>query len=445
MSKLVKVPLFGTTPPRAVTINAAATEGAVIGVNVRNPDGSLFVPIATPADTKNPVTVWQRIMYVPPNVVALAEATGTGLFAVTGPGTGAFRTITAGDGIDVADGDGVSGDPIVSHADTSLVTDIAAEFTGSTVPWQISITFDQFGHVLSRTITGRQLAHNETASLQGGGPGDYYHLTQAEAASVPTALQRDGSVIATGDLTFSHGDMRIQPNTSDGADTAVSRLLGGGGASTGRGAIVSAFGNEHASQPGRLLLQSGVGANVVLASSGAVRPLNDNATALAEASARLTEVWAVDGTINTSDEREKTPLRGMTQAEIACAVDLSQLPCIFKWLSAVDEKGDAARWHVSPGAQSVIAVMERHGLDPFAYGFVCYDHWDEQPELWDEWPEQRDEDGNVVREAGRDLVQPYRAAGDRYSLRPSELAWFVIRGQAARQDALEARIAALEG
>lgn len=88
--------------------------------------------------------------------------------------------------------------------------------------------------------------------------------------------------------------------------------------------------------------------------------------------------------------------------------------------------------------------MESHGLDPFLYGFVCYDKWDEQLELWNEWPDRAvviDKDGNIVQEAveaGRELVQEYRPAGDRYSLRPSELQFFIARGQEERIRRLEA-------
>ncbi|MFC4727356.1 hypothetical protein, partial [Coralloluteibacterium thermophilus] len=69
---------------------------------------------------------------------------------------------------------------------------------------------------------------------------------------------------------------------------------------------------------------------------------------------------------------------------------------------------------------------------------------DEQHEIREEWPDEYDDEGNLVRAAGSAVVQEAAPAGDRYSLRPSELAWFVLRGLAQRQESLEARVAALE-
>lgn len=164
--------------------------------------------------------------------------------------------------------------------------------------------------------------------------------------------------------------------------------------------------------------------------NGAVVGGSDNAQNLGEAALRWATVYAGTGTINTSDAREKTTPRNLTPAETACALDLARLPCVFQWLAAIAEKGDGARLHVGPTVQAVIACMEAHGLDPFRWGFVCYDEWDETPEV------RNEETGEVMQER--------RPAGDRYSLRPSELENFIMRGIVARQDAIEARLAALE-
>ena len=158
--------------------------------------------------------------------------------------------------------------------------------------------------------------------------------------------------------------------------------------------------------------------------TGVVSPATDNTTTLGTAALRWSVVYAGTGTINTSDAREKTEPRDLTEAELACSIELARLPSIFQWLHAIEEKGDAARLHCSPTVQAVIAAMELHGLDPFRYGFVCYDEWGETPEAKD------DETGEVTQE--------HRPAGNRYSLRPSELAHFIMRGLVHRLDRLEA-------
>ncbi|WP_057659258.1 tail fiber domain-containing protein [Pseudoxanthomonas dokdonensis] len=294
-------------------------------------------------------------------------------------------------------------------------------------------------------VTGSgTLTYTLSANLQ-----SWSGIAPSSKADDSAVVHLAGAETMTGNKTFGAGTMTtwVEPNTAPAGSSLIATSPGGTpgfvGFSGGTSRVDFQFGTN--------LLRMGASAN----SSTPLRYFDiepsscasstDNQMSCGKPGQRWSVVYAATGAINTSDEREKAPLRDMTQKEIDCAVELSRLPCVYKFLSAVAEKGDAARLHVSPGVQSVIAVMESHGLDPFAYGFVCYDEWEELPEKWHEWSEERDEDGSVTREAGRELVQEYRPAGDRYSLRPSELAWFVLRGQSARQDALEARLAALGG
>lgn len=171
---------------------------------------------------------------------------------------------------------------------------------------------------------------------------------------------------------------------------------------------------------------------------------SDNSRDLGDGSYRWKEIFCANGTINTSDAREKTTPRHLTPDELAAALDIARLPCVFQWLHAIEEKGEAARLHCSPTVQSVIAVMEAHNLDPFRYGFVCYDEWDEQPEVTETEPAEYDDEGNLIREEQTVVVQEHRPAGNRYSLRPSELAHFIQSAIVQRQDNIEARLNALE-
>lgn len=80
------------------------------------------------------------------------------------------------------------------------------------------------------------------------------------------------------------------------------------------------------------------------------------------------------GAINTSDAREKTPVRELTEAERAAARDLRAEIGVFQWLDAIAEKGEAgARLHIGLTVQRAIEIMESHGLDPWRYGFICRD------------------------------------------------------------------------
>lgn len=124
---------------KIVDITPGATVGATVGVNLRNPDGTLWVP---PSSTGGPqVTAWELILNIPPNVSALGAFSGTGLYTITGAGTSAGRTITglAGE-IEVASGNGVAGNPEIGLSDTAVTP---GTYTNATV------TFDAKGRATS--------------------------------------------------------------------------------------------------------------------------------------------------------------------------------------------------------------------------------------------------------------------------------------------------------
>lgn len=181
-----------------------------------------------------------------------------------------------------------------------------------------------------------------------------------------------------------------------------------------------------------------------------ITPGVDNLSSAGIASQRFTQVFAANATINTSDARLKTEPRQLRDAEFKVASAIARLPAVWRWLNRVhgdencEPEGMEARKHFGPTVQAAITVMESHGLDPFAYSFICYDEWEAQPEQWHEWPNELDDDGNVIREAGRELVQAAREAGDRYSFRKEELLCFLVAAMARQHDELAERVAALE-
>ena len=156
------------------------------------------------------------------------------------------------------------------------------------------------------------------------------------------------------------------------------------------------------------------------------RPSVDNAISLGASNLRWSVVYAGTGTINTSDERVKTFV-DIDAAEIEVAKELKKLIRKFQFNDAMQEKGtEGARYHFGVGAQSVADVFVKHGLDPSRYALFCYDEWSEQAEEWAEWDTEYNEKGDVTKEAGRELVQPYRAAGNRYGIRYDELLCFIL-------------------
>lgn len=184
-------------------------------------------------------------------------------------------------------------------------------------------------------------------------------------------------------------------------------------------------------------------------------PISDNNRQLGRSVARWSVVFAGTGTINTSDAREKTPVRSLSSSEIQAARALADEIGVYQWLASVQEKGESdARQHVGMTVQRAIEILKQHELDPFAYGFVCYDTWEEQVEVIPAVYEEIVTDEGVAIQGA--LIAPERRnvlapAGDRYSFRTDQLNTFIAAGLRAenaelraRQDALEVRLAALE-
>lgn len=284
--------------------------------------------------------------------------------------------------------------------------------------------------------------HNQLSGLQGGLLNEYYHLTssqhsglipwstispssKADTSSLSDYMRHDGTTNYTG-LVFRYSGtlLNIVANTADGTDTGRTAICGGGGLGVSRGGYITTYGNEHATLPGQVNFFAGTGFDAV-ANAASLRPAGDNLTALGSSSFRWSVVYAATGTINTSDEREKTPVRPFTPAELEAAAELGRGIGSYQWLAMVEAKGDAARQHIGLTVQEAIAVLESHGLDPFAYGFICYDEWGELPE--------------VIGEDG-EIAQAYRPAGDRYSFRMDELLAFIARGISHRLSEIELRL-----
>ncbi|MHC6226309.1 tail fiber domain-containing protein [Pseudomonas sp. X10] len=150
-------------------------------------------------------------------------------------------------------------------------------------------------------------------------------------------------------------------------------------------------------------------------------------------------MYANTGAINTSDAREKTQVIALTENEIKAAKLLSREIGTYKWLAMVAQKGDGARLHIGMTVQRAIAIMESCDLNPFDYGFICYDQWaDEYEDREATYETVYDDDGNAEK---IELMSYERVkvsdAGDRYSFRHDELLLFIAAG-------VEARLAALE-
>lgn len=196
-----------------------------------------------------------------------------------------------------------------------------------------------------------------------------------------------------------------------------------GWSGTNRGTGIEFHATPTASQTRRAIWEMNPNGNLL--------PRVDNSFSLGTSGYRVSVVYAGNGTINTSDARLKTDVRPFTNNEIKAAQMLANEVGFWTWKDKAELEKDEAREHCGMTVQRAIEIMESCDLDPFHYGFICYDKWDEEIKI-----NEYDENDQPI-----ETIVP---AGDRYSFRIDQLNLFISRGQQAKMDSLEARLKALE-
>lgn len=195
------------------------------------------------------------------------------------------------------------------------------------------------------------------------------------------------------------------------------------------------------------------------------RPGADNTINLGTGSFRWKEVFAGNATINTSDERLKQWLGGLSPAQIRAGLRIADEIGLFRWL-------DGNRVHVGVRAQQVARILIEEGVEApqpmdfatdvfvpeddrpnFSVAFLTFDTWEaeREPVMRDvcvkratqstpaqrEWvqrvatPSYRPKAGEVIDADG--LVWRERPAGNVFGIRTGELALFLAACEAAER------------
>ncbi|MGF6116702.1 hypothetical protein ABIE30_000630 [Janthinobacterium lividum] len=289
--------------------------------------------------------------------------------------------------------------------------------------------------------------------------------TVAAAAWASALLRPNGLVGGVGGVLYPA--LSVGVASVPGLSNSGRFLLSTGSVAGGTGGYILAVSFQDAgttTETGSLLSISGAG-NLTVAgrvSAANIVPIADNTHTVGTAALAYATLYARTGTINTSDARLKCDFRDLTAAEIAAAKDIARAIGAYRWRDAVDCKGPDAREHVGPTVQRAIEIMQAHGLDPFNYGFICHDTWEQQtiehpaiearpaipateaaPEVRNSFgdiitPAVPASDGQLAVEARAAYTEVTLEAGDRYAFRYEELAMFIAAGQEARLAALEA-------
>ena len=104
----------------------------------------------------------------------------------------------------------------------------------------------------------------------------------------------------------------------------------------------------------------------------------DNAIDLGQSSARFDDIYATNGTIQTSDRNEKQDIAELSDAEQRVAVAAKGLMRKFRWRDAVEAKGDDARTHFGIIAQDLQAAFAAEGLDAGDYAMFISSTWTDE-------------------------------------------------------------------
>ena len=107
----------------------------------------------------------------------------------------------------------------------------------------------------------------------------------------------------------------------------------------------------------------------------------DNTIDLGYSSGRFQDIYATNGTIQTSDRNEKQDIQALTEAEQRVATACKGLIRRFRWQDAVQDKDnnpdsdETARYHFGVMAQDLQSAFEAEGLDAGDYGMFISSTW----------------------------------------------------------------------
>ena len=169
----------------------------------------------------------------------------------------------------------------------------------------------------------------------------------------------------------------------------------------------------------------------------------DNANDFGSSSNRWDDIFATNGTINTSDQNEKQDIASATTKELNVAKKLSSLFKTFRWKDKVAEKGDKARTHTGIIAQEIQSSFSAEGLDASKYGLFISDTWWEK-EIKVDAVEEDEEKGIEGKEAHTYMdIKEEKTNGyterTRLGVRYPELFSFIFSSIEARLTALESK------
>jgi hypothetical protein len=180
-------------------------------------------------------------------------------------------------------------------------------------------------------------------------------------------------------------------------------------------------------------------------------PAQDNNSDLGVTNLRWDDIYATNGSIQTSDANEKQDVAALTATEMLVAARISAMFKTFRWIDSVTAKGDNARTHTGVIAQDVQAAFTAEGLEAGDYAlFTSNTWWETQTDV----PAvEADEDNDIEAADAYTRTDTYDTLAEapagatertRMGIRYPELLAFVGAYNEQRFASIETRLAALE-
>jgi len=298
-------------------------------------------------------------------------------------------------------------------------------------------------------VAGGGITHSSTQFNARAGTGNQYEIVNRNgagfdfyvnnASNLAARLDSSGNLLVgtTSTSTSTVPGVVISPTNSvyatrtSEAPLFLNRLSSDGNIAIFRkdGTTVGSIGISS----GGFLIDGEAGHTGILFASNAYHPRyngssSDNFVDLGNSSYRFDDIYATNGTIQTSDRNEKQDIAALTATEMLVAARISAMFKTFRWIDKVADNPNA-RTHTGIIAQDVQQAFTDEGLDAGNYSlFISTTWWEANGETYDTQAEAPE--GATER--------------TRMGIRYPELLSFIAAYNDQRFASIEARLTALE-
>jgi hypothetical protein len=223
------------------------------------------------------------------------------------------------------------------------------------------------GFVINNTTTGyTSFENNGSESVRIDLSGNLLvGKTDSTATDLGCQIENDGQIKTT---TNGQSSITLNRKTSDGSIAIFQK----DGLTVGSIGVIN---TNNLTIGGSVSNHSGLQFGTAVITPMKAGAESDAAIDIGFSNSRFKDIYATNGTIQTSDRNEKQDIEALTDAETRVAVAAKGLLRKFRWQSAVASKGDDARIHFGIIAQDLQDAFTAEGLDAGDYAMFISSTW----------------------------------------------------------------------